>query len=453
MTKLKNRWSCVFSAGDEVGGGHVFEAVGAADRQNRAFRISVDDVCDHGVGQVAVNDHGAAGVADDVGNGDVAHAVALVFSVTAAVAEQKRAAGGFGDGRSIDHAVDHDVVDLRQRRQQADGEAEIGVGDDVSDDDIVDVFFALSPVVVHDVRCPHRSAGQVIGICDGGQGDHIVAGIAGDVGNDDMVAAVADVDAVLVFHVHAHTVDLFVHRGGKVDLFHAAVCAGLERDAPPVRFLDPQVGNRKVFDVGEQNADSAPVAVLRLAGVAGVGAVGVVVDIPKIELVGAAALFGNPVGIAADVLGHMRAGNVQQLRAVTACARVIRAGEQAEALAADVDIFHALGELDANTAVGRAEKVVAAAVGELERGVLQNDGGVGRQQDRAVEKPMRAAVRIFARRNKHDAVAATCGDRLFKGFVVGTVEIIVDVDHKNPPKFVFCAKTIITEFGSLSRYI
>ena len=123
----------------------------------RAGGIFVGHIGDHRVGEKALNDNGIAAVTDDIGYGDVAHAVGIIFTIEAAVTEQKRADAGIDVGRGVDHAVDHDIIDARQSGQKADGVAEVGVSDDVADDDVVNILFAARPVVVHDVSMSKSS--------------------------------------------------------------------------------------------------------------------------------------------------------------------------------------------------------------------------------------------------------------------------------------------------------
>ena len=152
------------------------------------------------------------------------------------------------------------------------------------------------------------------------------------------MAAVAQVDAVLIFHVLRQAVDLLGHARVEVDFLDAAVRARFAGNAPAVRIDDAQILDGEALDVGQQYAHAAPVAVVRFVGIKRVRAVGVVMRVPEIELSAGAPLLGNPVGQAEEILVLFRAGTGEDFRAVARCARVICADERTQPLAADVDV-------------------------------------------------------------------------------------------------------------------
>ena len=88
-----------------------------------------------------------------------------------------------------------------------------------------------------------------------------------------MVAAIADIYAVLILHILDHAVDFLRHVRVKVDTGYSAVGTGFEGYAPAVGTDHFQILNRAVFGVREEYADTAPVTVVRFVGVEGVCAV------------------------------------------------------------------------------------------------------------------------------------------------------------------------------------
>ena len=173
------------------------------------------------------------------------------------------------------------------------------------------------------------------------------------------MAAQSQVDAVLVEDGLALAVDHADLRGGKVQVPQRAAGAALQRDGPGVRVLDGEVLDAEVLDERQQDADVPPVAALALAVDAGVGAEGVLAE---------------------------------RLAAVAGGAGMVGAFEDGPPDAADVDVPHGLDVVDAHAAVGAAEEVVAAAVGELDAAVLQLQHGVATQQDGGVEQPQFAPL-------------------------------------------------------------
>ena len=182
--------------------------------------------------------------------------------------------------RGIVHAVHEYVVQpYAALVEQAHIGAE-GGGDDVANDDVVYV-----PVhVLHAVE-RLRAAGKR------GQGDCVVLGKAGDVLDDDVVAARSQIDAVGVLDEYVFVVEVIAHAfgravralaqpeaaravgqaigtvGQKVDVADAAVAAGDEIERPPALIAHVQIAHSKAVHIRkEQHAVEADVRQAVLAG-------------------------------------------------------------------------------------------------------------------------------------------------------------------------------------------
>ena len=92
-------------------------------------------------------------------------------------------------------------------------------------------------------------------------------------------------------------------------------------------------------------------------------------------------------------------------------ARVGGALEHSAPYADDGDVFVPRRVGDADTHVVAAEHIVAAAVGELQGAVVQDDGYARRQQDGAVDHPDGRAVGVLARNGDRIGRSFRCLDR------------------------------------------
>ena len=183
--------------------------------------------------------HGVAiAVIDDVGNRHVADAVWQVVAVRDILVTDQNAAVAHALGRGVRHTVNDHVIDMRVDRKQTNKEAVIGVRAHVADNDIVDVALATAPILAHHVRGAKRAALAATAPRDGGQSDHVVTRVTGNIRNSDMMAAVTQVKTVLVFHILQHAVHHLAHTRVKLDLLYAPLGARLQRDRPTVAFLD-----------------------------------------------------------------------------------------------------------------------------------------------------------------------------------------------------------------------
>ena len=191
------------------------------------------------------------------------------------------------------------------------------------------------------------------------------------------MTAVPEVDSVLVLRVLEHTVDHSRHRRVKVDLFNPAVCTSLAGDSPAVRVDYPQPLDREAVDHSKEYPNPAPVTVLALAFLSGVGAERVAVLVPEAPVLsGLPCLFRYPVGVFLQVFHGFRAGVRENLRAVAGSAEMIRALEDTETLSADVYVREELVVVEPEAAVRAAEEVVARGVRELDFRVPHNHGRV-----------------------------------------------------------------------------
>ena len=193
------------------------------------------------------------------------------------------------------------------------------------DGDVVNIGIATGVIVVHHVRGAKRAAGAVGAIIgnNSGQRHHVISRFARNVGNGDIVTAVAQVDAVLIFHILQHTVNDLVHARVKLDALNSAEGAGLQRDAPTVTFSYRYATNGEMIHHGKKDADAAPVALLTFLFLARVRAEGAIVAVGEGDLLGRFAFVGNPVGVLANVLRGKGAGIFQLFAAVARGSGVI----------------------------------------------------------------------------------------------------------------------------------
>lgn len=228
------------------------------------------------------------------------------------------------------------------------------------------------------------------------------------------------------------------HGGIKADAADAAVGAALKAHGPAVGVDDGKPLHRKVLRIGKQHAHVAPVAPGRFVGIQGIRAVGVAVHIPKAQLFGAAALLGHPGGVH-QILRQMGAGAGQALAAVTGGAGVIRTLQAAQALAPDMHIFNGLGVLDAQAAIGGAEKIIPAAVGQLDAAITQDHRGVGGNLDGPVQQPP-GALRLDSAapgRDDHRAATAQRCKGIVQNLAVRQPGKGIYIDHNASPSIFF----------------
>ena len=130
------------------------------------------------------------------------------------------------------------------------------------------------------------------------------------------------------------------------------------------------------------------------------------------------------------------AGTGDDFRCVARCTRVVCAFKQTVADALDVDVLGWFRLLDAKPAVGAAEEVVAALVGELDFAVLQDDGRIGWQKDGAVKQPPGALwIDVRTPLRNDDGVAFAPADGCLNAFVVSQTCIIIDSFHGMRKKY------------------
>ena len=321
--------------------------------------------------------------------------------------------------RCIDKSVDDDVADFRAVRRQQPQHAATACRrrQDVADDDVVDSLLAHRIVVAQNLRGMKLPVLTITEMRrNARQGDDIVACRSRDIGDDDVMAAVSQIDTVLILHVVLRAVDDARHARLEFDVVDICEGAVLQRNAPCVLFDNADVFNRQMMDVRHENADVPPVAFFGFALLAGVRAVGMAVEVVE-----------RRIRRAAEIL---RAWAGDEFAAVARRTRMIGAFQNAIANAADMDVADHLRIFDAQTAVRTAEEVVAAFVRQLDAAVLQQDGRVFRQEDGAVQQPP-VAFRLdvgHTRRNDDD-VAIPVADGLLYSFVVRFSRKIVDRPH------------------------
>ena len=150
------------------------------------------------------------------------------------------------------------------------------------------------------------------------------------------------------------------------------VCAMFERHRPAVRIDNGDALNGESIDIRHEHADVPPVAVRSLA------------FLPRIRTV-------SPVA--------------KLLCAVACRPRIVRAEQHGVANADDMDVVDFLDVLDAVAAVGRTDEIVAATVRQLDGAVFDDERRIRVQQNRFVDQPEGAAVRVFASRHPQRAAA------------------------------------------------
>ena len=99
---------------------------------------------------------------------------------------------------------------------------------------------------------------------DGGQGDQVVAGVAGDVLDEDVVASLRR-SSPSWLRIVSRTPSIILNpRRLEMDVPQRAMGAAFQGDGPAVRVLDRDVLDAEVLDGGQQDADVPPVAGLAL---------------------------------------------------------------------------------------------------------------------------------------------------------------------------------------------
>ena len=181
---------------------------------------------------------------------------------------------------------------------------------------------------------------------------------------------------------------------------------------------DAESRDGEVVDIGHEDADVAPVPALAFALLAGVGAVGEVMEIAP------------GWGWAAAEAVVLRAGAENALGSVSGCSRVVSALEGAGSLSEEVDVAQGLGVAEAIAAVGAAEEVVAAVVGQLEAALLKDDGHVTGDEDGSVQEPpvaLRLDVADAPWDEQHTVGAGS--DGCLDAFAVGGTLKVNDAGH------------------------
>ena len=334
----------------------------------------VDDVGNDGVGQRSRDQDAVSGTAMDVRDDEAAR-----------VAQRRHAAPvrivvADADGRMrfktlrriVDQTVQNDMVDfVAACVQETDDLATAGrMARHVADLDVRDV------VVVRRKRAgDHRASVNArfpASVADGRQRDQIIARVSRNRLDDNVMAALPQVDAVLVQHRHRLAVDDFFRRRFEMQMGEQTVCAMFERHRPAVRIDDGDALNGKSIDIRHEHADVPPITRLRLALFSRVCTVS-----PVAKLL--CAVAGRP--------------------------RIVRAKQHGVADADDVDVVDFLDVLNAVAAIGRTDEIVAAAVRQLDGAVFDDERRIRVQQNRFVDQPEGAAVRVFASRHPQRAAA------------------------------------------------
>ena len=273
-----------------------------------------------------------------------------------AVADFERGAAGPGGTGGVDQPVQDDIVNPKPAgvEETHDVMASGAVSAEISNGDVADVIRAVPAV---DSRADHGrfgGTGRGVGSEDVREREEVVARVSREIFDENVVTSLAQIESVLVEDGLFFAIDGSVSCGGEVDIANYSVRASFEGDRPGVRVDEPEVFNAELFDKGQQDADVAPVAGLAFLCDAGVGAVRALPE-----------NFG----------------------AVARSARMVSPFQHRGANTANGDVGDGRDVGDAQAAVRAANKIVAAAVGELDAAILQFERGTALDEDRRIEQP------------------------------------------------------------------
>ena len=225
------------------------------------------------------------------------------------------------------------------------------------------------------------------------QRNQIIARVSRNRLNDNVMATLPQVDAVLVQYRHRLVANDFFRGRFEIQMGQQAVLAMLERHRPAMRIDDGDALHGKSINTRHEHTDVPPVAILRLAFLSRIRAV---------------------------------SADTKLLSAIACRPRIVRSHEHGVADADNMDVADLTNILYAVATVRRPDEIVAATIRQLDHAVFDDECRIRIQQNRFVNQPEIATVRIFTTWNAQRAAALLFqhGQSLRDAFRIRSFEFI-----------------------------
>ena len=230
------------------------------------------------------------------------------------------------------------------------------------------------------------------------------------------MTAGSQVDPVLIFDIVIGSIDPAGHARLKFDTVDQGMATRFQGNGPGMGLYDAEIFYAQMIHICHQNADIAPVTMLRFTRFSRIGTVTVPMQIFKTGRFGAGEIF--------------RTRTAEDLTPVAGRTRMIGSFQHGIADTADMDVGKRFNFRNAQTAVRAPEEIVPAAVREFDPAIFQDHRRAARKQYGTVQKPpvpLRFHIRNSAADD--DYIVAAVTDRSFDPFIVGLTGIIIDIFH------------------------